>query len=85
MTVLSALEIGSNYPKNTLIDVFQDKNNNLYGAILYMLKEEHIHKVMLNHNKGYFSSEQEAVESMELICKEAVDYIKEYKNDKSRV
>lgn len=82
MTILSALEIKSNYPDNTLIGVFQDKNNNLYGAFLYLLREGNIHKIIVNHNKGYYFSEQEAIESMELICKEAIDYIKEYKNNK---
>jgi hypothetical protein len=59
MNLLTALEIVGNYPDNTRIESFKDENN-LYGGIMYLIRDDgEIHRPIVSF-EGIFKTPQEA-------------------------
>ena len=56
MTLLTALEIANNYPENISIVTFRDNDNGKFGGYVYRMKDGEIHKLLLSHSQGIYSS-----------------------------
>lgn len=74
MTRLTAIEIATNYPDNLLIIGRQEKNRK-WTSLLYMTREDQIHKLMLSYDicdefQGW-DTENDAINNM----KELVDAV----------
>ena len=66
MTLLTALEIASNYPENIKINSAKQENGK-FAAFCYMTKDRQIHKLMLS-SQAVFETEKEANDTLHEIC-----------------
>ena len=64
MTLITILEIVSNYPDNILIEAVKHKTKKAYGSVMYLTKDGKIHKVMLSYDDFPFDSKKEAIMMM---------------------
>jgi len=75
MTVLTALEITTNYPDNILIEGHQDKESEKWTSLMYMTRNGDIHKLMLSFDNFPYDSKEEAITKMEDVVKMAIEHI----------
>jgi hypothetical protein len=83
MTVLTMLEIATNYPDGIAIDAAQHKETLKWGSFMWMLRDGHYHKLMLSFDVGEngcvgFNSEEEAIKKMEEVRDNAIAYYNEH-------
>lgn len=82
MTVLTALEIASNYPNgDILINSAQDKETLKWTSFMYLLRDGQIHKLMLSFNisetfQGW-DTQKEAEDKMEEMAQIAITHVNE--------
>jgi hypothetical protein len=77
MTVLTAIEIATNYPDNILINAAQDKETSKWSSFMYLTRNGEIHKLMLSYDNSPFNSEQEAIATMTDVANSAIKYYNE--------
>lgn len=63
MKLITAIELGTNYPENILI-TSEIQDNNKYAGFCYLTREGRIHKNMLS-TKGCFNTKQECMKFFE--------------------
>ena len=69
LTLLTAVEIATNYPEQIKIEV--TKSGDKYEGFLYKLKGKQIHKLLLSTNPC-FDSEEAGKQYFKGICEECV-------------
>lgn len=67
ISMLSALEIASNYPDNILISSVQSKDNDKWAGFMYMLRDGDIHKLMVNSD-AVFDTEKASQDYFTTLC-----------------
>lgn len=82
MTLMTALEIANNYPKNISIVTFRDNNNGKFGALVYRMKDGDIHKLLLSHNRGIYKNRKEVKSVMNEMMQEVKNI---YEKDTKRI
>lgn len=81
MTVLTAMEIASNYPNgDILIEAYKSKTTEKWFSFMYLLREGKIHKLMLSFDeteefKGW-ETEEEAKAKMDELAQAAITHFK---------
>jgi hypothetical protein len=78
--LVTALEIAGNYPDNILIEGFFVEKNGLWGARMYLLKDDVIHKLILDFTEHY-QTKDEAEDFLHELSKEFVEKYKNYFNE----
>ena len=86
MTILTAIEIATNYPNgDILIDAAQHKSSNKWTSFMYLMRYGEMHKLMLsfdiNENFPGFNTKEEAIAKMEEIAQTAIKYVTENLNN----
>ncbi len=74
MTLITALEIASNYPKNILIEAVENTVGN-WTSLMYMTRDGEIHKLMLSFDGFCYESKEAAISAMENIAQSAINSI----------
>lgn len=83
MRLLTALEIATNQPNgDILITPIQHKETLKWGCLMYLMRDGHIHKLMLSYDIGVngfegFDTQEEANQKMEDIVKVAIEFCRE--------
>lgn len=83
MRLLTALEIATNQPNgDILITAMQHKETLKWASFMYLMRDGHIHKLMLSYDIGVndfegFDTEQLAIEKMESLVQVAIDFCRE--------
>lgn len=83
MTFITALEIATNQPNgDILITAMQHKETLKWASFMYMMRDGHIHKLMLSYDIGVkdfegFDTEEIAKQKMEDLVKIAIDFCRE--------
>ena len=83
MTLLTALEIATNQPNgDVLIVAMQHKETLKWASFMYLMRDGHIHKLMLSYDIGVngfegFETEEIAKTKMEDLVKVATDICRE--------
>ena len=67
MTLLTALELGSNYPENISIQSAKQQNEK-YAVFCYLMRDKNIHKLMLS-SEGVFDTSDEAEKHLHDLAK----------------
>lgn len=75
MTLLTALEIAGNYPENILIDAQKNPDNTNWTSLMYMTRNERIHKLMLSFDNFPYASKDEAISKMKEVATRAIEYV----------
>lgn len=82
MNLITALEIYTNHPNgDILITSAQHKETNKFTSLMYLMRNGHIHKLMLsfdiNEKFSGWDKEEDAIKEMEKIRNSAIQYCKE--------
>jgi hypothetical protein len=77
MTLLTVMEIASNYPDNILIDAIQCKETKKWGSYMYLTREGNIHKLMLSFDNFPYETEEIAVDKMKEVAQLAIKHLNE--------
>ena len=84
MTLITVMEIASNYPNgDILIDAVQFEDNKKWTSLMYLTRNGQIHKLMLSFDRQEefegWDTKEEAISKMEeirnLAIEKAIDYI----------
>lgn len=77
ISLITAIEIGQNYPEGVSIESLLDSSNGKYGAVMYRLKDEAIHKVLVSMD-GFFDTEDKAIDHFNKLGSEMVERLPEF-------
>ena len=58
MTLITAVELGSNYPDNIMIEAAKQENGK-FSSFCYLMRDGNIHKLMLS-TQSIFDSKEDA-------------------------
>lgn len=84
MRLLTALEIATNQPNgDILIEAMQHKETLKWASFMYLMRDGHIHKLMLSYDIGKndfegFDTEEIAKQKMEDLVQIAIDACREH-------
>lgn len=71
ISMITAMEIATNYPLNIKIEAAKEKDADKYAGSMYLTRGGKIHKLMIS-TKASFDSEEEAKKNLHDICKAIV-------------
>lgn len=80
MRLLTAFEIATNHPNGDIeIVTAQHKETNKWTSLLYMMRDGHVHKLMIsfdiNETFEGWDSEEEAKQKMQEVIDLAIEYV----------
>lgn len=76
LTMLTAITIASNDPKDLKIEAIQDEESKKWTSVLYLLRNEKIHSTLLSFQGFPSKTKEEAIEQMEKTVQACIDAVK---------